>query len=97
MLTVVMYFAVKSLSFEFVDGFNFINVGFDEEITIHDLAMVIHQIMDKEFKVEYKPAWSNDTKWRKPSLSKLKSCIGYEDFVCLEDGINKMLKYGDRN
>ena len=74
-----------------------VNVGFDEEITIHDLAMVIHQIMDKEFKVEYKPAWSNDTKWRKPSLSKLKSCIGYEDFVCLEDGINKMLKYGDRN
>ena len=31
-----------------------VNVGFDEEITIHDLAMVIHQIMDKEFKVEYK-------------------------------------------
>ena len=74
-----------------------VNVGFDEEITIRDLAMTIHQIMDKEFKVEYKPAWSNDTKWRKPSLSKLKSCIGYENFVCLEDGINKMLKYGDRN
>ena len=51
--------------------------------------------MNKEFKVEYKPAWSNDTKWRKPSLSKLKSCISYEDFVCLEDGIKKMLEYGN--
>ena len=74
-----------------------LNVGFDEEVTIGDLAKLIHQIMDKEFKVEYKPAWSNDTKWRKPSLFKLKSCVSHKNFVCLEDGINKMLKYGDRN
>lgn len=74
-----------------------VNVGYDEEVTIGDLAKLIHQIMDKEFKAEYKTAWSNDTKWRKPSLSKLKSCISYKNFVSLKDGINKMLNYGDRN
>ena len=75
-----------------------LNVGHDEEITIHDLALMIHQHMNKEFKVEYKPAWSNDTKWRKPSLSKLKSYISHTDFTSLEEGINKMLEnYGYRN
>lgn len=74
-----------------------VNIGFDEEITIHDLAVILHKIMNKEFKVEYKPAWDNDTKWRKPCLLKLKSCTSHNNFISLKEGINKMLKYGHRN
>ncbi len=70
-----------------------VNVGFDEEITIEDLALIIHNIMGREFRAEYKAAWKNDTKWRKPSLSKLKKYIFCNNFISLEDGIIKMLNY----
>lgn len=72
-----------------------LNVGFDEEITIGELAEIIHQLMGKDYKVSYKEAWSNDTKWRRPDLSTLKTCISHENFVYLQDGIKKMLEYGN--
>ena len=68
-----------------------INIGFDEEVRIKDLAKTIHRIMGKKYKKKYKEAWGNDTKWRRPSLSKLKSCVSHKNFVYLEDGIKKML------
>lgn len=68
-----------------------LNVGFDEEITIHDLAKTIHEIMGIEFNISFKESWKNDTKWRKPDLNELKICISYKNFISLREGIVKML------
>ena len=84
----VMLEEVKS----FIPNSKKINVGFDEEVTIYDLAKPIHLAMNISFKPIFKEAWSNDTKWRKPDISKLKSIINKKEFVSLNDGINKMIR-----
>ena len=69
-----------------------LNVGHDEEVTIKQLAKIIHEVIGKEFSVQYKDAWPNDTKWRKPSLVKLESFISGNKYTSLEDGVKLMLK-----
>jgi len=69
-----------------------LNIGYDEEITINDLAKTIHEIMGIDYNPSYKDAWTNDTKWRRPDLTKLKSYVNHEDFTTLKDGVVKMLK-----
>lgn len=67
------------------------NIGFDEETTILDLARLIHNLSDKKFSVKFKPAWGNDTKWRKPDLEKLNETIGDWNYTLLEDGIRSLM------
>ncbi len=68
-----------------------LNIGFDEEITIFELSKIIHEIMDVDFNVNFKDAWKNDTKWRKPDLTELKKYITHHEFTHLKDGIRKFL------
>ena len=68
-----------------------LNIGYDEEIAIKDLAEVVHEVVGKEFSVKYKDAWPNDTKWRKPSLKKLFEFTSHRDYVSLRDGIKAMI------
>tara|TARA_R110001583_G_scaffold110092_2_gene259006 strand:+ start:311 stop:1228 length:918 start_codon:yes stop_codon:yes gene_type:complete len=68
-----------------------LNVGFDEEITIFNLSKKIHQLMGREYKISYKPAWSNDTKWRKPDLSKIKKLLPNFNFTSLEKGLKNII------
>jgi nucleoside-diphosphate-sugar epimerase len=72
-----------------------LNVGFDEEVTIGHLAKSIHDSLGLDYNPKYKDAWANDTKWRKPDLSKLKACINHKNFVPLKVGIQKLL--GEKN
>ena len=69
-----------------------VNVGFDEEVTIYDLAKMIHTELDVNFSPTFKDAWSNDTKWRKPDISKMKSLTNKTKFIPLKEGICKMIK-----
>lgn len=69
------------------------NIGFDEEVTINELAFLIHKILNKPFNVKYKEAWAHDTKWRKPCLEFLQSYVAYNKFISLEEGIIKTLAY----
>jgi len=66
-----------------------INVGFNEEITIYDLAKTIHNIMSVDFNPTFKEAWSNDTKWRKPDISKILN-IYKKEFTSLLKGLKTM-------
>lgn len=67
------------------------NIGFDEEITILKLAKIIHEKLNKDFNPIHLPSWENDTKWRVPSLEKLKSVIGEYKFINLEEGLNSLI------
>ena len=68
-----------------------VNVGHDEETSILELAQVIHKIANKTLSVEFKPAWGNDTKWRKPDLQKLKSLVSGRKFTSLNEGVGKLI------
>ena len=69
-----------------------LNIGFDEEITIYELAKKIHDIFNLNFNPTFLPAWSNDTKWRKPDLSKIKSNINNKyNFIDLNEGLKEIL------
>ena len=68
-----------------------LNVGYDQEVTIKKLA----QIILKEFNISdkiinTKPAWANDTKWRKPCLKNLRSYIKNYKYKTLEQGIKEL-------
>lgn len=67
-----------------------LNIGFDEEISIYDLAKKIHNIMSIEFKPTFKEAWSHDTKWRKPDISKVLN-IYTKEFTKLSTGLKLMI------
>ena len=68
-----------------------LNVGFDEEITIRDLAVnILAEFGNTSKVINTKPAWANDTKWRKPSLEKLRNYIGEHNYIKLEDGLKTL-------
>lgn len=70
-----------------------LNIGYDEEINILDLARVVHKLMNKKFDPTFKEAWNHDTKWRKPDLSELFKYIKDKSFYSLESGITEILNF----
>lgn len=70
-----------------------INIGFDEEITIQNLSELIIDLYNSPKTISYKSAWLNDTKWRKPSLEKLKKYIGDYSYIRINKGLD-ILKNG---
>jgi len=68
-----------------------VNVGFNEEITIHELAKIIHNTLEIKFKPMFKKAWDNDTKWRKPDISKVLN-VYTKEFINLSTGLKLMIK-----
>ena len=53
--------------------------------------------MNINFNIEFRESWKNDTKWRKPDLSKLKNYVSHNNFVSLREGIIKMLSDTNNN
>lgn len=68
-----------------------LNVGYDQEITINNLAKTIHLVLGKEYTVNFREAWKNDTKWRRPDLSELRKYTGEINYITLIEGLRKML------
>jgi len=65
-----------------------VNIGFDHEIDINQLAEIMHKIFKREFNPTYLPARSYDTKRRKPDISKIKNLIPDYKYTDIEKGIN---------
>jgi nucleoside-diphosphate-sugar epimerase len=72
-----------------------LNIGNDEEITIEELSKKILKLYNSNKKINNRPEWSNDTKWRRPSLVKLKKYITNYTFTSLEEGLNKLKNAGN--
>ena len=75
-----------------------INIGSDEEMSILDTAILIHQIADteKKLKLKFVPMAEvfgdyKEVSRRKPDLSKARSLLGYTQTVSLEDGLRKTI------
>jgi UDP-glucose 4-epimerase len=75
-----------------------INLGNDEELSVLDTAVLIHQIADtgKELKLNFVPmseVFGNykDIQRRRPDLTKANTLLGYRPSISLEDGIKEMV------
>jgi UDP-glucose 4-epimerase len=75
-----------------------INLGNDEELSVLDTAVLIHQIADtgQELKLNFVPmsqVFGNykDIQRRKPDLTKAAALLGYRPSISLEDGIKQMV------
>lgn len=71
----------------------FINLGTDQEVTILDLAMLVHHKLGKSFSPVFLPERVNDHKRRCPDIAKLKMELGHFIFTSLEVGLEKTIKY----
>tara|TARA_Y100000310_G_C20682815_1_gene817041 strand:- start:718 stop:1650 length:933 start_codon:yes stop_codon:yes gene_type:complete len=70
-----------------------LNIGFDEETRIKDLAKILHEILNKKFKPTYLDSWKNDTQWRKPDLGELRKYIKKYKFISLKEGLISLIPY----
>jgi UDP-glucose 4-epimerase len=75
-----------------------INIGSDEELSVLDTAILIHQIADtgKKLKLKFVPMTKvfgdyKEISRRKPDLSKAVHLLGYNPTISLEEGLKKMI------
>jgi nucleoside-diphosphate-sugar epimerase len=68
------------------------NIGNTRETSISDLGSLIMRKMNKEPEFICLPEREGDHKRRCPDITKLKNTVQMNDFVTLEEGIDRMLK-----
>jgi len=64
-----------------------INVGSNDEITINDMAKMMHKLENKTFNPKYLPGREYDHKRRQPDITKLKQLIDDYPKISLEEGL----------
>ena len=79
------------------------NLGSHFEMSIKDLAYKIKELTDSKSEVEYIPyeqAWPRDAYedlvFRAPDLEKIRSCVGYDPKVTLEEALNRIIAHYER-
>jgi len=77
-----------------------INIGTEEEISILDLAKLMHKLSEvtSELQIKYVPYSSfsknyEDVKRRVPSIDKMKELLNYEPKINLEEGLSRLIKW----
>lgn len=71
-----------------------VNIGQDEEITIHQLALLIKKLFNKDVRIIFTANRSDDPKKRKPDLTKaLKLLSPWKPTTRLEEGLIKTNQY----
>jgi len=81
-----------------------INIGAEEEISILDLAKLMHKLsgVDTELKIKYVPYSSfsknyEDVKRRVPSIEKMEEILDYKPQVDLKEGLKKLIDWYKTN
>ncbi len=74
-----------------------VNVGNDEEVTILELARLLHEIVGKKFEYKLLPPRPGDPMRRLPSIEKAVGLTGYRPRVSLREGLYRTVKwYADK-
>jgi len=73
-----------------------VNVGNAEEVSILELARILHEIAGKPFKYQLGPERPGDTLRRVPDLSKIQALTGYTPRVSLREGLTRTLEWYER-
>jgi nucleoside-diphosphate-sugar epimerase len=70
-----------------------LNIGNDEEISIMDLARILHEILGRDFKYRVLPPREGDPTRRVPSIKKVVSLTGYHPKISLKEGLMKTIEW----
>lgn len=72
------------------------NIGNPGEFTMLELAEMVLKLTGSKSKLVFKPLPSDDPKNRQPDISVVKSKLGWEPKICLEDGLKETIDYFKR-
>jgi UDP-glucuronate decarboxylase len=71
-----------------------VNIGNPKEITIKELAEIIHRLIpESKSNLVYRDLPQDDPKQRQPDISLAKKKLGWEPTIELEEGLKKTIKY----
>lgn len=70
-----------------------LNVGNDEEVTILELAKLMHKIAGRHFEYKLLPCLEGDPPRRVPDITRITELTGYRPNMTLEEGIKKIMQY----
>lgn len=83
---------LEALAFSNFSGEVF-NIGNPEEHTILEFAQLVKRLTGTPSEITYLPLPQDDPKRRKPDISKIKSALGWEPRVKLEDGLKETIEW----
>lgn len=69
------------------------NIGNPAEVSILDLANIIIELSESTSNISFKRLPPDDPTRRKPDISLINKCIGWEPTTSLEEGLNKTINY----
>jgi len=69
------------------------NVGNPDERHIEDFARIIRELCGSEAPTEYLPALQDDPSRRCPDITRIRTTLGWEPKVSLEDGLRETIKW----
>jgi nucleoside-diphosphate-sugar epimerase len=70
-----------------------LNIGNNEEISILDLARILHEIVGRDFKYRLLPPREGDPARRVPTIKKVVSLTGYHPKISLKEGLMKTIEW----
>ena len=76
-----------------IDPGKLYNVGNPEEFSVRDLAKKIIQLTNSKSEIINLELPADDPVKRKPDINEIKSDLGWEPKIGLEDGLLKSIKY----
>lgn len=69
------------------------NLGSTDEKTIHELALMIKNLIKSDSEIQYESLPQDDPLQRKPDITKAKTFLNWQPFVTLEEGLKKTIEY----
>src|SRR4029078_1761142 len=70
-----------------------VNIGNPAEMTIEEIARVIIEMTRSTSKIVYRPLPEDDTKGRKPDITRARTLLGWEPKVDLRAGLTSTIDY----
>ncbi|MHA1750841.1 MAG: UDP-glucuronic acid decarboxylase family protein [Candidatus Helarchaeota archaeon] len=70
-----------------------INIGSTNEISILELAKIIHKLTNSNSEIVFKPIPPGDPKRRCPDITKAKKILNWEPKISLEEGLKYMINW----
>ena len=70
-----------------------VNLGNPNETSIVELAKMVIDKTGSKSKIEFKDAWVDDPKRRRPDISKAKKVLRWQPEISLDEGLEKTIEY----
>lgn len=70
-----------------------VNLGNPEELTVREIAELVHELSGSTSRIEYRPLPSDDPTRRRPDISKARRVLGWEPRIATAEGVARTIEY----